>query len=172
MNLLAVRWWLRYSLSCWDLGELLDERGITVDHVTMSRWVQRVTPELIGAARRSRHAVGERWFVDETYVKVNGVGRCVYRAFDQHGPVIDVYVSRRRDFASSRRFFTTALSAHRPPPTAHRPPSEVITDPARTLANVIDELIPAAFHNTERYENNRYECDRGQLKPGCGLWVG
>ena len=155
--LLAVRWYLRYGLCYRDLEELLAERGITVDHVTLFRWVQRFTPELIDAARPTRHAVGDRWFVDETYVKVNGVWRYVYRAVDQHGQVIDVFVSKRRDIASARRFFTTALAAH-------AAPVEVITDRAPALANVIEDLIPAAFHNTGQYENNRCECDHGRLK--------
>ncbi len=70
--LLAVRWYLRYGLSYRDLEELLAERGIEVDHVTLYRWVQRVTPLIIDTARPCRHAVGDRWFVDETYVKVAG----------------------------------------------------------------------------------------------------
>jgi transposase, IS6 family len=110
--LLAVRWYLRYGLSYRDLEELLAERGIEVDHVTLFRWVQRFTPELIDAARPARHRAGERWFVDETYVKVAGAWRYVYRAVDQHGQVIDVLVSRRRDIAAARRFFTTAMTAH------------------------------------------------------------
>jgi len=155
--LLAVRWYLRYGLSYRDLEELLAERGIDVDHVTLYRWVQRFTPLLIDAARPCRHHVGDRWFADETYVKVAGVWRYVYRAVDQHGQVIDVFVSPRRDIASARWFFTTSL-------TAHGEPAEVITDRAPALANVIDELIPAAFHNTGQYENNRCECDHGRLK--------
>ena len=128
-----------------------------MDHVTLFRWVQRFTPQLIDAARPRRHAVGDRWFVDETYVKVNGIWRYVYRAVDQHGQVIDVLVSRHRDIASARKFFTMSLRAH-------RTPTEVITDRAAALANVIDELIPAAFHNTGQYENNRCEADHGRLK--------
>jgi transposase-like protein len=81
----------------------------------------------------------------------------VYRAVDQHGQVIDVLVSKHRDIASARRFFTTALAAH-------RSPVEVITDRAPALANVIDELIPAAFHDTRQYENNRCEADHSRLK--------
>ena len=73
--LLAVRWYLRYGLSYRDLEDVLAERGIDVDHVTLFRWVQRFTPLLIDAARRCRHAVGDRWFVDEAYVKVAGVWR-------------------------------------------------------------------------------------------------
>ena len=86
---LAVRWYLRFDLSYRDLEELLAERGIEADHVTLFRWVHRFTPLLIDAARPCRHAVGNRWFVDETDVKVSGVWRYVYRAVDQHGQVID-----------------------------------------------------------------------------------
>lgn len=88
--MLAVRWYLRYGLSYRDVEELLAERGIEVDHVTIYRWVQRFTPVLIDAARPCRQTVGGRWFVDETYVKVAGKWRYVYRAVDEHGQVIDV----------------------------------------------------------------------------------
>jgi hypothetical protein len=73
-----------------DVEELLAERGITVDHVTVYRWVQRFTPLLIDAARPCRHVPGDRWFVDETYVKVSGRWVYLYRAIDQFGQVIDV----------------------------------------------------------------------------------
>jgi transposase, IS6 family len=79
---LAVRWYLRFGLSYRDVEELLAERGIEVDHVTLYRWVQRFTPLLVDAARPGRHTVGDRWFVDETYVKVAGQRRYVYRAID------------------------------------------------------------------------------------------
>ena len=75
----AVRWYLRYGLSYRDVEELLAERGITVDHVTVYRWVQRFTPEFIEAARPCRHAPGDRWFADETYVKVAGRWTYLYR---------------------------------------------------------------------------------------------
>ncbi len=155
--MLAVRWYLRYGLSYRDVEELLAERGIEVDHVTVYRWVQRFTPLLIDAARPCRHTVGNRWFVDETYVKVSGTWRYVYRAVDQHGQVIDIYVSRRRDIPAARKFFKTAL-------LAHDAPGEVVTDLAQALETVIEEQIPRAFHNTERYANNRVECDHGRLK--------
>jgi transposase-like protein len=154
---LAVRWYLRFGLSYRDVEELLAERGIEVDHVTVYRWVQRFTPLLADAARPCRHAVGDRWYVDETYVKVAGRWRYVYRAIDQYGQIIDVFVSPRRDSDAARRFFTTALRAH-------GEPVEVVTDRAWTLRAAIDELIPAAFHNTEQYANNRIEADHGQLK--------
>jgi len=90
---LATRWYLRFGLSYRDVEELLAERGIEVDHVTVYRWVLRFTPLLADAARPCRHAVGDRWFVDETYVKVAGRWRYVYRAIDQFGQVMDVFVS-------------------------------------------------------------------------------
>jgi hypothetical protein len=90
---LAVRWYLRFGLSYRDVEELLTERGVEVDHVTIYRWVQRFTPLLADAARPCRHAVGQRWWVDETYVKVAGRWRYVYRAIDQSGQVVDVFVS-------------------------------------------------------------------------------
>ncbi len=148
--LLAVRWYLRYGLSYRDVEELLAERGIEVDHVTFYRWVQRFTPLLIDAARPCRHAVGDRWYVDETYVKVAGVWHYVYRAVDQHRQVIDVYVSKRRNLATARKFFESALAAH-------GRPVEVTTDLAAPLLRVVDELIPEAIHDTEQYatDNNR-----------------
>src|SRR5256714_8676809 len=112
---LALRWYLRYGLSYRDVEELLSERGIQVDHVTVYRWVQRFTPLLIDAARPCRHAVGDRWFVDETYAKVAGRWVHLYRAIDQFGQGIDVLVSQKRDLAAPRRFFTRALD-HGPSP--------------------------------------------------------
>src|SRR3982074_704713 len=82
------RWYLRCGLACREVEELLAERGVEVDHVTIYRWVQTYTPEFIYAARPARHAAGDRWFVDETYVKVAGQWTYLYRAVDQHGQVI------------------------------------------------------------------------------------
>ena len=154
----AVRWYLRYGLSYRDVEELLAERGIEVDHVTVYRWVQRFTPLFADAARFARHSPGDRWFVDETYVKVNGIWRYVYRAVDQHGQVIDVLVSARRDGDAARRLFRRALT------TLKVTPSEVVTDAAPVYPRVLDELIPAAWHHVEQYENNRIEGDHSRLK--------
>ena len=123
--MLAVRWYLRYGLSYRDVEELLAERGIEVDHVTIYRWVQRFTPLLIDAARPCRHAAGDRWFVDETYVKIAGRWVYLYRAIDQYGQVIDVLASPKRDRAATRRFFAEHCAARRP--------TEVTTDRARPI---------------------------------------
>jgi IS6 family transposase len=154
----AVRWYLRYNLSYRDVEELLAERGIEADHVTVYRWVQRFTPLLADAARFARHAPGDRWFVDETYVKVNGVWRYVYRAIDQHGQVIDVLVSARRDAVAARRFFTRALKALKTVPV------EVVTDAAAVYPAVLADLLPAAWHHVEQYANNPVEADHSRLK--------
>jgi IS6 family transposase len=119
--------------------------------------VQCFTPVLADAARPCRHAVGHRWFVDETYLKVAGQWRYVYGAVDQRGQIIEVYVSPKRDTRAARRFFEAALAAH-------GMPVEVVTDRAPALRAVIEELIPSAFHNTERYANNRIEADHDRLK--------
>ena len=154
----AVRWYLRFGLSYRDVEELLAERGVEVDHVTVYRWVQRFTPLLAEAARPCRHAVGDRWFVDETYVKVAGRWRYVYRAIDQFGQVIDVFLSARRDTMAAHRFFRRAIG------TTKVAPVEVVTDRAATYPMVLEELLPAAWHRTEQYANNRVEADHGRLK--------
>ncbi len=153
----AVRWYLRYGLSYRDVEELLAERGIEVDHVTIYRWVQRFTAEFIDAARPTRRAAGDRWFVDETYVRVAGRWTYLYRAVDQHGQVIDVLVSTHRDGEAARRFFTRALRCG---PL----PVEVVTDRAPVYPGVLDELVPSAHHITERSANNAIEADHGRLK--------
>jgi IS6 family transposase len=116
----------------------------------------RFPPEVI-AARSWHHAVGDRWFVDETYVKVSGRGRSVHRAVDREGQVIDVYGSSHRDLVAARRSFAAALGVH-------GEPAEVVTDLAAPLERPIEELVPNPFHDTEWHANNRIECDHGQLK--------
>src|SRR6266542_3995894 len=156
--MLAVRWYLRFGLSYRDVEELLTERGVEVDHVNVYRWVQRFTPLLAEAARPCRHRVGTRWFADETYVKVAGRWRYVYRAIDQFGQVIDVFVSPRRDVTAAHRFFERAIG------TTTVTPIEVVTDKAATYPVVLEALLPAAWHRTEQYANNRVEADHGRLK--------
>jgi len=156
--IVAVRWYLRFGLSYRDVEELLAERGVEVDHVTVYRWVRRFTPLLTEAARPCRHLVGDRWQVDETYVKVAGRWHYVYRAIDQLGQVVDVLVSRRRDANAARRFFKQAIGETKVNPV------EVTTDRAPVYPAVLEERLPAARHRTDRYANNRIECAHGRLK--------
>jgi IS6 family transposase len=106
--------------------------------------------------------VGDRWQVDETYVKVAGQWRYVYRAIDQFGQVIDVYVSSRRDTKAAHRFFEQAIG------TTKTAPTEVTTDQAPVYPAVLEDLLPAARHHTDRYANNRVECDHGRLEARLG----
>jgi len=162
----AVRWYLRYGLSYRDVEELLAERGIEVDHVTVYRWVQTFTPEFIDAARPARHATGDRWFVDETYVRVAGRWTYLYRAVDQHGQVIDVLVSYRREAAAAREFFARALRCG-------SSPIEVTSDRAPVYPRIVEEFEAAARHVTEQYANNPIEADharfKARLRPMLGL---
>ena len=131
--------------------------------------MQRFAPLLADAARFTRHAPGDRW-LDETCVEVGGVWRYVYRAIDQHGQVIDVLVSARRDAEAARRFFTRALR------TLKVTPSEVLTDASPVYPGVLDALIPSAWHHVEQYANNPIEADHGQLirrlRPMRGMQTG
>ena len=119
--LLAVRWYLRFGLSYRDLEELLAGRGIEVDHVTLYRGVQHFTPLVAEAAGPCRHTAGMRWFVDETYVKVAGVWRYVYRVVDEHGQVIDVGVGPPRIGRDTKVLCQDARSPRRPGGGHYRP---------------------------------------------------
>jgi transposase InsO family protein len=152
----AVRWYLRFNLSYRDVEQLLLERGVVVDHVSAYRWVQRFTPLLADAARFARHSPGRRWFADETYVRVNGVWRYVYRAIDEYGQVIDVLVSARRDAESARRFFQRALATFesRAEPGGHRRRPDL---PRRASG--------VAAHGVASRRAVREQPDRGRPRP-------
>jgi transposase, IS6 family len=120
--------------------------------------VQRFTLLVADAARPCRHQVGDRWQVDQTSVKVAGRWRYVYRAIDEFGQVIDVFVSPRRNLKAARRFFERASD------TIKVTPVEVVTDRAANCPLVLEELLPAAWHRTDKYANNQLECDHGRLK--------
>ena len=131
--------------------------GIEADHATVFRWVVRFTSLFAEAARPGRHTPGGRWFVDETYVKVSGRWRYLYRAVDQFGQVIDVLVSPKRDKKAARRFFTRALAGA-------TPPTQVTTDRAPAYPRIVEDMLPGALHVTGKYANNRIEADHGRLK--------
>jgi transposase, IS6 family len=128
-----------------------------VDHVRVYRWLQTFTPLLVDAVRCRRHGGGDRWFVDETHLKVSGRWMYLHRAVDQFGQVIDVRLSDKRDLPAARRFFQQALSAS----TA---PLEVNTDHAGVYPPILAEMVPAARHVTDRYANNRIEAVHSRLE--------
>ena len=107
--LLAVGWYLRFSLSYRDVEELLAERGLSVDHVTVWRWVQRYAPEIQRRLRPRLRPTNDSWRVDETYIRVKGKWVYLYRAVDSSGATIDFLLSAKRDAAAAERFLTKAL---------------------------------------------------------------
>src|SRR3979411_885673 len=105
---LCVRWYLTFKLSSRDLVQMMAERGITLTHTTILRWVQRYVPEFEKHWSRYARPVGDSWRVDETYLKIKGQWVYLYRAVDKAGRTIDFLLSRRRDVAAAKRFFSRA----------------------------------------------------------------
>ncbi len=111
----CVRWYLAYSLSLRDLEEMMTERGIIVDHSTLHRWVIRLVPLLDKAFRRHKRHPGRRWRMDETYIKIKGQWRYLYRAVDTAGHTIDFLLTAKRDASAALRFFRKAIHHHGQP---------------------------------------------------------
>jgi len=109
--LLTVRWDLRYNLSFRDLVEMMEERGLSITHTTIMRWVHQYGPELDERVRRQLRITNDSWRVDETYVKVKSQWMYLYRAVDSEGNTIDFYLSESRDKQVVKRFFKKALDA-------------------------------------------------------------
>src|SRR5438874_10022864 len=109
--LLCVRWYLRYSLSYRDLEEMMRERGLSVDHTTIYRWVQHYAPELEKRSRPHLKATNDSWRVDETYIKVRKTWMYLYRAVDSDGNTLEFLLSSTRDAEAAKRFFEKALHA-------------------------------------------------------------
>jgi putative transposase len=111
--LLVVRWYVSYSLSYRDIEEMMDERGITVDHSTINRCVIRYSPLLEKAFRENyKKKVGRRLRMDETYIKVKGNWHYLYRAVDKQGDTIDFMLSRKRDESAAKAFFEKAIQSN------------------------------------------------------------
>lgn len=113
--MLSVRWYLRYALSYRDMEEMLEERGVFLDHTTIFRWVIRFTPLLLGVFQTKKRPVGGRWRMDETYVKVNGHDRYLYRAVDKEGKTVEFLLTAHRDRDAARRFLEKAMRIHEDP---------------------------------------------------------
>ncbi|EUC12698.1 hypothetical protein PMI06_000846 [Burkholderia sp. BT03] len=106
---LCVRWYLRYKLSLRDLVEMMAERGLSLAHTTILRWVKRYTPEFVKRWNRWATTAGQSWRVDETYVKIRGKWAYLYRAVDRAGMTIDFRLSARRDVAAAKALLAKAI---------------------------------------------------------------
>ena len=161
----AVQWYLRYSLSYRDVEELVTERGMSADHTTIWRWVQRYAPELHKRCRRELKPTNGSWRVDETYIRVAGDWNYLYRAVDSRGATIDFWFSAERDAAAAKRFFQRALQA-----PAHRRPRVINVDGNPSYPKVITELKQERILGqrcrcrTCPYLNNNLEQDHRAIK--------
>jgi IS6 family transposase len=132
---LCLRWYLRYSLSYRDVGEMVTERGLRVDHSTIARWVLRYAPVLNERLRRHIRRPGRSWRVDETYVRVNGRWTYLYRALDSKGDTIDFLLSPKRDAVAAKLFLQLALRG-----TGQNRPRVINVDGHPGYAHAVDEL--------------------------------
>jgi transposase-like protein len=164
--LLCVRWYCKYGISYRDLAEMMQERCVNVDPSTLFRCVQCYSPEL---EKRIRHYQGPRsgsWRVDETYVRVGGKWKYLFRAIDKHGQLIAFMLSDRRNTRAANRFLRKALKM-----MSDYPPCAITTDTLASYPKTIRRLQSEgllskdAEHRTSKYLNNIIEADHGALKP-------
>ena len=161
----AVRWCLRFAASLRDLEQMLAERGVRVDHVSLHRRVQRFAPELGRRLRPHLRPGGRTWHVDETYIRVGGGWRSLYRAVDGAGQTVEFLLSATRDAAAARRFFARALGRGR-----GTTPRVVVTDRLASYRTALERLkrdarLPASVrHLRGRWLNNRVEQDHRRVK--------
>ncbi|WP_201840769.1 IS6 family transposase [Microvirga zambiensis] len=168
--LLCVRWYLAYNLSLRNLEEMMAERGISVDHATVHRWVARYAPELLERFNLRKKALTSRWHIDETYVRVRGHWRYLYRAIDSNGDTVEFWLSERRNLPAAKRFLRKALKRH-------GRPERIVIDGSQTNREAIlscdaasrledrsrRELKPIRIRQS-RYLNNRIEQDHRAVK--------
>jgi transposase-like protein len=168
--LLCVRWYLAYGLSLRNLEEMMAERGISVDHATVHRWVIRYSPELLQRFNLRKRAVTSKWHMDETYIKVRGQWMYLYRAIDSIGDTVEFFFSEHRDLIAAKRFFQQALDRH-------GRPDRVVIDGSQTNREAIvscdaanrgetgdDETTRPITIKKSKYLNNRIEQDHRRIK--------
>ncbi|HHL2459775.1 TPA: IS6 family transposase [Yersinia enterocolitica] len=159
----CVRWYLAYSLSLRNLEEMMVERGVIVDHSTLHRWVIRLVPLLGKVFRRHKRAVGCRWRMDETYIKIKGQWKYLYRAVDTDGQTIDFLLTTKRDTAAALRFFRKAIR--------HQGEPEIVTidksganTAALTTLNADKPEDETMTVRQNKYLNNLIEQDHRNIK--------
>jgi transposase, IS6 family len=163
--LLAVGWYLRFSLSYRDVEELLAERGLLVDHVTVWRWVQRYAPELRRRLGSRLKPTNDSWRLDETYVRVKGKWRYLYRAVDSSGATIDFLLSAKQDAVAAKRFFVKALGGvNHPAPRVINTDGHAAYPPAIAQLKGEGNLAEDCRHRPVPYLNNVLEQDHRAIK--------
>ena len=166
---LVVLWRLRYKLSLRDLAEMFLTRGFIFTYEAVREWEAKLTPALAENLRRRRKGrVGRSWYIDETYIRVRGQWRYLYRAIDRDGALVDVMLSEHRDLVAAKAFFRSAKTV------TGVVPDRVTTDGHDAYPRAIrTELGRQVRHRTSCYLNNRLEQDhrgiKGRCRPTLGL---
>ncbi|WP_373463354.1 IS6 family transposase [Streptomyces sp. B4I13] len=145
--------WLyhRFPLSFRDVEELMLERGIVVFYETIRRWCAKFGQQYSSALRRRQPRPGDKWPLDEVFIKINGDQKCLWRAVDHNGDVLDVLVQNRRDEAAARRFLRRLLEK------TGAVPRVIVTDKLRSYGAAHREVMPCVEHRQSKYLNNRAE---------------
>ena len=144
----AVWLYHRFSLSHRDIEDLLAERGITVTYESIRLWCIKFGLKYVRRLKKKHQGYGDTFFIDELFVKIDGKQHYLWRAVDQDGEVVDVFLQRRRDGKAAKRFFKRLLKAHR------TEPRKIVTDKLRSYGVAHRELIPDTIHDTSQYANN------------------
>jgi putative transposase len=147
----AVWLYFRFNLSHRDVEDLLAERGIIVSREAIRLWCIKFGAKYAKRLKRRHRGYGDTFFIDEVFVKINGKQHYLWRAVDQDGEVVDVYLQAKRDGVATKRFFRRLLRSH------GSEPRKIVTDKLRSYRVAQRELIPETIHSTKQYENNRAE---------------
>ena len=147
----AVWLYFRFNLSHRDIEDLLAQRGIIVSYESIRLWCIKFGRNYARRLKRRHTGYGDTFYIDEVFVKINGKQHYLWRAVDQEGEVIDVFLQSCRDGAAAKRFFKRLLRGQ------GEEPREIVTDKLRSYVVALRELIPGTIHNTARYANNRAE---------------
>jgi len=159
--LVCVRWYVAYPLSLRHLEEMMAERGVAIDHSTIHRWAIKMLPVLAAVCRRRKRPVGRSWRMDETYVKVGGQWKYLYRAVDRDGDTIDFLLRAKRDHAAARAFFERAIDLHGVPEKITIDKSGSNT--AAITSMQADSGLPIQMRQS-KYLNNLVEQDHRAVK--------
>ena len=163
--LLCVRWYLRYGLSYRNLEEMMLDRGLSVAHTTIYRWVQRYAPELDKRCRPHLTMTNDSWRVDETYIKVKGEWKYLYRAVDSAGKTLDFLLTAKRDTKAAKRFLAKALGAeHTVSPRVINVDKSTVYPPAFDELKEEGHLPQATVLRQVKYLNNVVEQDHRSVK--------
>ena len=159
--LICVRWYVAYPLSLRHVEEMMQERGVFVDHSTVHRWAIKMLPVLTAVFRRRRRPVGSSWRMDETYIKMAGQWKYLYRAVDRAGDTVDSLLTAKRDKAAARRFFECAINLHGAPKKITIDKSGANT---AAIKSVNDDACLDIELRQSKYLNNLVEQDHQAVK--------